>query len=207
MNENNILGIVLAGGKSSRFGENKPNVLLGNKTLLKHTLEKIEKKFDEILIISKDENEYNFNNKKIHVIKDCVEGQLGPLIGILTAMKWVRSNKKKYKWIASFPCDTPFFDINLIDQMKLKSKKTLKKLIFINSDNKRHNIFGLWSVELLDILELDIKNNFSKVEIWANKVGFEIVNLKTQKHDKFLNINTKDDLKIAKEFIDKNDSI
>ena len=34
MNENNILGVVLAGGKSKRFGQNKSEVKLGNKTLL-----------------------------------------------------------------------------------------------------------------------------------------------------------------------------
>ena len=51
MTENNILGIILAGGKSSRFGEDKSNIKLGNKTLLDHTKDKIEKEFNEILII------------------------------------------------------------------------------------------------------------------------------------------------------------
>ena len=37
MIENNILGIILAGGKSSRFGEDKSTAKLGNKTLLDHT--------------------------------------------------------------------------------------------------------------------------------------------------------------------------
>ena len=206
MNENNILGIILAGGKSRRFGENKSNVMLGNKTLLEHAINKLENNFEEILIISKDKNEYRFKNKKIMVIEDCIEGQLGPLVGILTAMKWAKSNKRNYKWIASFPCDTPFFDANLIKLLKLKSEKTSKKLIFINSDNKRHNIFGLWSMELINNLEKDINNNFRKVEIWANKIGFETIDIKTNKFDKFLNINTKEDLDKAKKYI-KNDSI
>ena len=34
MIENNILGIILAGGKSSRFGEDKSIAKLGDKTLL-----------------------------------------------------------------------------------------------------------------------------------------------------------------------------
>ena len=77
MNENNIIGIILAGGKSSRFGEDKSNIRLGNKTLLDHTIDKIEKEFSEILIISKDKK-YNFKNTKIYTVKDCIEGQLGP---------------------------------------------------------------------------------------------------------------------------------
>ncbi len=41
MIENNIIGTILAGGKSSRFGEDKSNIKLGNKTLLEHTIDKI----------------------------------------------------------------------------------------------------------------------------------------------------------------------
>ena len=202
MIENNIIGIILAGGKSSRFGEDKSNIRLGNKTLLDHTIDKIEKEFGEILIISNNKN-YNFKNKKIYTIKDCIEGQLGPLAGILTAMKWAKENKKNYKWIASFPCDTPFFDTKLISKLKLKTKETSKKLIFLNSGKKRHNIFGLWSMDLIKTLEKDIKNNFRKVEIWADKVGYESININTEKFDKFLNINTKEDFEKAKENIDK----
>ena len=202
MIENNIIGIILAGGKSSRFGEDKSIIRLGSKTLLDHTIDKIEKEFNEILIISKDKK-YNFKNKKIYTVKDCIEGQLGPLAGILTAMKWVNENKKNYKWIASFPCDTPFFDSKLISKLKLKTKETSKKLIFLNSDKKRHNIFGIWSMDLIETLEKDIKNSFRKVEIWADKVGYESININTEKFDRFLNINTKKDLEKAKENIDK----
>ena len=202
MIENNILGIILAGGKSSRFGEDKSIAKLGDKTLLDHTINKIENEFTEILLISNNK-EFNFKNNKIHVVEDCIEGQLGPLVGILTAMKWVIKNKKNYKWIASFPCDTPFFDIKLISELKIKVKETSKKLIFLNSNKKRHNIFGLWSMDLIEILEKDIKNSFRKVELWADKVGYENININEEKFDRFLNINTKKDLEKAKENLDK----
>ena len=202
MIENNILGIILAGGKSSRFGEDKSIAKLGDKTLLDHTINKIEKEFTQILVISTNK-EFNFKNNKIHVVEDCIEGQLGPLVGILTAMKWVIKNKKNYKWIASFPCDTPFFDIKLISELKNKVKETSKKLIFLNSNKKRHNIFGLWSMDLIEILEKDIKNSFRKVELWADKIGYENININEEKFDRFLNINTKKDLEKAKENLDK----
>ena len=202
MIENNILGIILAGGKSSRFGEDKSTAKLGNKTLLDHTVNKIENEFNEILVISNNK-EFNFKNNKIHVVEDCIEGQLGPLVGILTAMKWVKKNNKNYKWIASFPCDTPFFDMKFISELKIKIKETSKKLIFLNSDKKRHNIFGLWSVDLIKTLEEDIKNGLRKVELWADKIGCENININEEKFDRFLNINTKKDLEKAKENLDK----
>ena len=104
MSENNILGVVLAGGKSKRFGEDKSEIKLGSKTLLEHTLDKIKSKFDKIIIVS--------NNKIVKdyiTIKDCIDGQLGPLVGVLSAMKWIKKNNYPHQWIATFPCDTPFF--------------------------------------------------------------------------------------------------
>ena len=93
MIENNILGVVLAGGKSERFGKDKSEIKLGGKTLLAHTLDKIKSKFNKIIIVS--------NNKRVKdyvVIKDCIEGQLGPLVGVLSAMKWIKKNNYSYKW-------------------------------------------------------------------------------------------------------------
>ena len=200
MIENNILGIILAGGKSSRFGEDKSTVKLGNKTLLDHTVNKIENEFNEILVISNNK-ELNFKNKKIQVIEDCIEGQLGPLVGILTAMKWVKENKKDYRWVASFPCDTPFFDINLTNKLKLKTNNTSKKLIFLNSDKKRHNIFGIWSTSLEKVLEDDLKNNFRKVDLWADKIGCNFIEKDIQNENEFLNINTKEDLEKLDAFL------
>ena len=52
MDDNNILAVVLAGGKSKRFGKDKNHLKLGDKTLLEHVLSKINNKFKEILIVS-----------------------------------------------------------------------------------------------------------------------------------------------------------
>ena len=41
MEDNNILAVVLAGGKSKRFGEDKNQTKLGDKTLLEHVLLKL----------------------------------------------------------------------------------------------------------------------------------------------------------------------
>ena len=107
----------------------------------------------------------------------------------------------RFLGVATFPCDTPFFDQNLIEKLKNRTIKTSKKLIFIKSGNKRHNIFGLWSMELKEILLKDINNGFRKVEDWANKIGSEIVEINSDNDYNFLNINTKEDLEEARKKI------
>jgi len=200
MIENNILGVVLAGGKSKRFGDDKTTAKLGNKTLLDHTIEKIEKKFDEILIVSNNEKHASIK-KNVFSTKDLIEGHLGPLVGVLSAMEWIKKHKKNYNWMATFPCDTPFFDENLVDKIMNCPKNSSKKLFFLKSGNRRHNIFGLWSLELKDILLKDINKGHRKVEEWANKVGSEIIEINDENDYNFLNINTKEDLEKAKKKI------
>ena len=65
-------------------------------------------------------------------------------------MKWIKKKNKQYQWIATFPCDTPFFDTSIIEQYKSKINLNESLLYFIKSNQKRHNIFGLWSVKLMD---------------------------------------------------------
>jgi molybdenum cofactor guanylyltransferase len=200
MEDNNILAVVLAGGKSKRFGINKNHVKLGNKTLLEHVLFKIKDKFQEILIVANDTLEIQ---KPINttVIPDCVT-DLGPLGGVLTSMKWVKENLKSYKWIATFPSDTPFFEISIIDEYQKRIKLNESSLYFVKSNKKRHNIFGLWSIELLETLENDlIKNNFRKVEEWANKIGVKTIDVEIKRFDPFFNINTKEDFEEAKKIL------
>jgi molybdopterin-guanine dinucleotide biosynthesis protein A len=203
MKDNNILGVVLAGGKSSRFGEDKNHIKLGNKTLLEHVLYKINNKFPETLIVSNRPLKIQIT-KKITIIEDCFEN-LGPLVGVLSSMKWIKENKKTFKWIATFPSDTPFFETSIIEESKKRITTNESSLYFVKSNNKRHNIFGLWSIDLLQTLENDIvKNNFRKVEDWANKIGVKTINVEIKEFDPFFNINTKEDFEIAKKILNKN---
>ena len=54
MDLNNILGVVLAGGKSQRFGQDKSQVKLQNKLLINYILEEIVDEFKETLIIANE---------------------------------------------------------------------------------------------------------------------------------------------------------
>ena len=195
MSENNIIGVVLEGGKSKRFGQDKSSIKLGDKTLLEHTLSKLEKNFLEILIVTNNRSPGKYK-KNIFVIQDCIKGHLGPLVGVLSAMEWIKNNKKNYNWVATFPCDTPFFNEDLINKIKNCPKNSTKKLFFLKSGNRRHNIFGLWSLDLKDALYKDLKNGHRKVEEWADKIGPEIIEINDEKDYNFLNINTKEFIQV-----------
>ena len=195
MKEHNILGVILAGGKSSRFGSNKSLSNLSNTKLIQHVINKISKYFSDILIVSND-SKLVLEDPNIKIIKDCRDGYLGPLVGVLSAMKYANQNNK-YNWVITFPCDTPFFDEIIVEKMIKKTSSKNEKVFLIKEKKQRHNIFGAWSTSLEKILEQDLNNNFRKVDLWADKIGCSYIEKDIKIENEFLNINTKEDLELA----------
>ena len=199
MDHNNILAVVLAGGKSKRFGEDKSQAKLGEKILIDYILSELIEEFNEVLIVANNPIKHLQSNK-ITKIED-LKKNLGPLGGIFSAMKWIKNRNKSYQWIASFPSDTPFFKINILNSFLEKINEKESELFFMTFNEKRHNIFGLWSISLLDQLEKDLENGSRKVEKWANNIGVKTINMSFDKEDPFFNINTKEDLKKANKIL------
>ena len=196
MDHSKILGTVLAGGKSVRLGMDKSQVKLADKLLIDYILSEIIEEFKEILIVANKSIDFQKSNK-ISVIED-FKKDLGPLGGVFTAMKWIKDNNKNYQWVSTFPTDSPFFKNKILKDFFNEIHPGESKLFFIKSNNTRHNIFGLWSLELMNKLEEDLNKGERKVEVWANSVGVKVINMDFEKDDPFFNINTKEDLEKAK---------
>ena len=205
MDHNNILAVVLAGGKSKRFGRDKSQVKLGNKILIDYILTEIVDFYKDILIVTNEPIKF-LDSNKISIANDIKKG-LGPLGGIFSAMKWVKDNKKDYKWISTFPIDTPFFKKKHLIKFYKEINLDKRNLFFMKSKNKRHNIFGLWSLELYENLESALNRGDRKVELWANEIGVKTIDFEHENNkDPFFNINTEEELEIAKKLL-KNDKL
>jgi len=203
MSEHNILGAILAGGQSKRMGKDKLFLEFNNKKLIEHTLDKVKKYLKKIIIITNQDNKFFFENNLI-TVKDCIEGQLGPLVGILTAMKWAKENLSKCSWIATFPCDTPFFPESIIKRFIEESEKKESLILCASSHGRKHNIFGLWSLDLYEKLKDDLINKkVRKVQDWTEKNKIKNLEFKFKDYDPFFNINTEEDLEFAKKLSKK----
>ena len=203
MDHSKILGAVLAGGKSQRFGEDKSQVQLGNQLLIDYVLAEIIDVFNEIIIVSNNLIKFN-QSEKVSLIKD-FKKNLGPLGGVLSAMKWIKENNKDYQWVSTFPADTPFFKKKHLQKFYEKIDIHESYLFFMKSHETRHNIFGLWSLSLFDKLEKALIKGDRKVELWANEIGVKTIDFDFKNNDDpFFNINTKEDLENAKKLL-KND--
>ena len=116
------------------------------------------------------------------LIKD-FKKDVGPLGGVLTAMRWIVDNNKNYQWISTFPADTPFFTKQILKEFYEKIDINENKLIFMKSNEKRHNIFGLWSINLMSQLKNDLDKGSRKVETWANNNDVQIIDMNFEKNN------------------------
>jgi len=198
MSEHNILGAILAGGQSKRMGKDKLFLELNNKKLIEYTIDKVKKYLEQVIIITNQNNEF-FHKNNLVTVKDCIDGQLGPLVGILSAMKWAKDQSNKYSWVATFPCDTPFFPESVIKNFIKEAEKKESLILSASSHGRKHNIFGLWSLDLYDKLEDDLINKkIRKVQDWTEKNKIKNLEIAFKDYDPFFNINTKEDLEFAK---------
>ena len=203
MSEDNILGAILAGGQSKRMGKDKLFLEFNNKKLIEHTIDKVKKYLQRVIIVTNQDNEF-FSKNNLTTVQDCIEGQLGPLVGILTAMKWATENLNKCSWIATFPCDTPFFPESIIKSFIEESEKKESLILCASSHGRKHNIFGLWSLDLYDKLKVDLINKkVRKVQDWTEKNKIKNLEFTFKDYDPFFNINTEEDLEFAKKLSKK----
>jgi molybdopterin-guanine dinucleotide biosynthesis protein A/very-short-patch-repair endonuclease len=111
VNKNKPIGLILAGGRSSRMGENKAFVKLGDKTLLEHVYQRLQPQCERVLV-NTNSNDPRFNS--FQTIPDSTSGQLGPLAGILAGLEHVE--KQQHEWLVTVPIDCPFLPLDLVER-------------------------------------------------------------------------------------------
>lgn len=101
--------VVLAGGASSRMGQDKSLVLVDGKPLIQRICEQLSRRFDEILISTNEPETYAFLDARC--VPDLVPG-CGPLMGIRTAVEAARHDR-----VFVTACDVPDIDTDTVEQM------------------------------------------------------------------------------------------
>ncbi|MDW0108536.1 molybdenum cofactor guanylyltransferase [Sporosarcina aquimarina] len=160
-----MIGIVLAGGQSRRYGSPKAFAKFRGKYFYEYAMDALASHCSEIIIIARPEDVDRFPDA-VTVVTDILEfaGQ-GPLAGILTGMCTIKSD-----WYAVLPCDVPFAD-GLIIQ-KLVNHRAGFTSVAIEEAGKLHPLLSLWSkeaeFEIRSLLEQEKRSVRPLIEKWVD---------------------------------------
>jgi molybdopterin-guanine dinucleotide biosynthesis protein A len=101
-----ITGVILAGGKSSRFGSNKAFAEFKGSPLIERVADRLRSIFERIIIITNSPHEFSY--LKLPIYEDPIKG-LGPIGGIYAGLEAMEDETGFF-----VACDMPFINEKLI---------------------------------------------------------------------------------------------
>ena len=167
---------------------------LGGRPLLAHAAARAGSQV-ACLAVNANAPAEEFAELGLPVLPDPVAGFVGPLAGVLAGMVWAR--EVGYGWVASFPCDAPFFPETLVRDLAAEADSA--DIVTATSGGQRHPVFALWAVRLADDLYHALaEEGLRKVDRWTARYRCADVDFPVApEDDPFFNINTPDDLAAA----------
>jgi len=191
LNKNNITGIILAGGKSSRMGSDKALLKINNTTFIEKIIDVMQPYVDEIIIISDNSNHDRFNiRREEDFIKDA-----GPLAGLLTGMYYA-----KHENILALSCDIPMISKKVIETLISQADDAFE-VNQIESEGKTMPLIAIYKKSCWYPIYRLLQNGERRLRVAVE--NFKVKTILLNKEDKSLvtNINTKQQLTALKNAI------
>ena len=181
-------GIILAGGKSSRMGEDKGLVLLNGKPMVQYIIEALKEVVSDIIIISNNESYTKFG---IPVYADIIKDK-GPVGGIYTGLY---NSTTELNFCIS--CDVPMISSDFILWLLKRSGKSYITIPMYK--DKVHQMIGVYSKQVLSNFKESTEKGHLKLSQVNSDMACEIIDIEKEyaNFDEliFSNINTKNELR------------
>ena len=182
----NITGIILSGGKSSRMGSDKASLLLNGKPFIQHVIEAVKPLVNTLFIVSSNPEHDIFDLERIN---DYME-DAGPLSGLYTGLA---HSKTEYNLVLS--CDIPFIKTETLSLL-LDENFSGYDIVQLSSNSKSMPLIALYKKSCAPIC-LELLNSGER----RLRKAIEKFNVKTIEVDciqayQTHNINTKEQLNL-----------
>jgi len=184
-----FVGVLLAGGKSSRFGTNKALTIHANKKLIEYPAVILSELFRNRLLITNTPEDYTFLGWQI---TGDIYPDAGPLAGIHAALK---SADFPYIFVAG--CDMPFLNKKLITF--LCTLIDGYDVVIPRTTNGLEPLHGVYRRDIITVIERNLARGKRKISKVFSELKVREVNeleLLTVVSDlsSFRNINTPEDM-------------
>lgn len=190
-------GVVLAGGRSTRFGGEKAAALLRGKPLMLWCARALGGVCDLVAINARSGSECETLalSAGYPLVVDDPAHPAGPLAGISAGLAWARA--RGFDALVTLPCDTPLVSVEelgqLVKRLKQGGPEAGPSAAYAVADGRAQGLCAAWRVEIADELDARLaRGEHPAVHRWLDQLG--AVPVAFEDGAPFRNVNTREDL-------------
>lgn len=200
-----VTGVILAGGRSRRMGQNKALMPLGDEPLIVHVIRQMESVTDELLLITNEPELYTA--LKLPMYRDILPN-IGALGGIYTGLTYAANST-----VICVGCDMPLLQPHLLSHLTtlLDNYDAVVPCVEVEerSANVLQTLAAIYTKRCLPIINGMLAGGELRVHALYDRVDTRIVQPQEwRRFDprglSFFNINTPEDFEIANRYIGEN---
>ena len=140
------VGVVLAGGLSTRMGTDKALAPLAGRPLIAHVAARLAPQVDA-LVVNANGDAARFAGLGRAIVADAAARPgAGPLAGVAAALRYAQA--QGFAWLATAPCDAPFLPLDLVARLAAAAARCSAPLAVAASPRGLEPMFALWSTAL-----------------------------------------------------------
>lgn len=187
---NQVTGIILSGGKSSRLGHEKGLAEFRGKPLISYAVETLKSVTDTLLISANNRLE-EYSRFGYEIVRDERKG-IGPVGGLLSTLK---HSKTEQNLVLS--CDMPFVNAGLMNYLLLNVQE-YDIVVAVHGKDSLEPLCGCYSRNVIDVLERQISKGNYKLRDVFPQVRFKALRIEPSlpfyEDNLFFNVNRPEDL-------------
>ncbi len=178
-----VTGLILAGGLGRRMGgEDKGLVRLAGRPMVEHVLDALRPQVGALLI-NANRNRERYALYGYPVVPDTLDGFLGPLAGVLSALPHVAS-----EFVVTAPCDAPLVGPDLVRRLHAACVSQAADLAVASDGERRQPVFLLLRTRLAPALEAYLAAGGRKIDAWFEQLRVAEADF-SDEPDTFVNVN------------------
>jgi len=177
----NITGILIIGGKSSRMKQDKALLNYRGKPMAQWAVECLQAFCDKVIVASNVAEHARFG-------QECVSDVIGdgPIAGLYAGLK-----NSTTPWNFVLPADMPLVNSFVLEKL-LDFKNDYDAVVAVDGTGKIHPLVGLYNKSIVDLIESEITRGKYSVMNILDQINVKM--LQFESTEVFKNINAKEDL-------------
>lgn len=155
MGKSKTIGILLAGGLSSRYGSPKAFAMLNSKYFYEYSYDILRATCDELVIVTRPELMENFPEDVVKITDDPRFAGCGPLAGIYSVMATYQAAR-----YVVLPCDMPLLEARLVEKMLENHEKLVT---VVRTEKFLQPLVSVWDFAMKEAIEAQLLDGIYKI--------------------------------------------